>query len=92
MRVAAFALALFLTQRRGPRRPVTSVLFDYDEPQPPVGGDCDAIAAAIGPEATWYGEFAGNHVDDFTDCEVGLFRARLLQVEYACRAFLAERR
>lgn len=41
--------------------------FDYEEPRLPVGGDCEAIAAAIGPEATWYGEFSGKHYDNFTD-------------------------
>jgi hypothetical protein len=42
--------------------PVTGTLqsfFGYREPAPPVGGDCAAIASAIGPEATWFGSFAG---------------------------------
>ena len=44
--------------------PVTGVLQSlfggYREPAPPVGGDCAAIASAIGPEATWFGSFAGS--------------------------------
>jgi hypothetical protein len=35
----------------------------YDEPQPPVAGDC----GAIGPAAAWHGEFSGKRLDGFTD-------------------------
>jgi hypothetical protein len=38
-------------------------LFTYDEPVPPVSGDC----AAMGPAVAWHGEFSGKRKDGFTD-------------------------
>ncbi len=60
-------------------------LFRYDKPRPPVAGDCGAIAAAVGGEATWYGEFAGKRYDDFAD-RYHPFSARgCFESEVACR-------
>ena len=41
--------------------------FAYQAPRPPIAGDCNQIAAAIGPDATWYGEIAGRRWDNFQD-------------------------
>ena len=61
--------------------------FDYRQPAPPVAGDCAAIAAAIGPEATWYGEFSGRRWDNFKD-EYYPFAARgCFDSEFACRVW-----
>ncbi len=43
--------------------PAKAFFFDYQEPQPPVAGDCQSLAARIGPDATWYGEYAGRYYD-----------------------------
>jgi hypothetical protein len=61
--------------------------FDYVAPQPPVGGDCAAIAAEIGPEATWYGEFAGNRYDDFTDWRYPYSTRGCFVSQYDCRVW-----
>jgi hypothetical protein len=87
MRVAAFVLALLLTSGAAAANPIAG-FFYYEEPQAPVGGDCGAIAAAIGPEATWYGEFIGNYVDDFTDSKSAYSARGCFKSETACWAFL----
>jgi hypothetical protein len=63
-------------------------LFDYQKAEPPVSGDCAAVAAKVGPEATWYGEFAGNRVDDINYRSPHAFAARgCFPSEYACRVW-----
>jgi hypothetical protein len=55
-----------------------------------VAGDCAAIAAAVGPEATWYGEFSGKYFDNFAD-NYHPFAARgCFDSEYACRVWQNE--
>ena len=62
-------------------------LFRYEAPRPPVAGDCNAIAASIGPAATWYGEFAGNRYDTLFD-NYSPFSARgCFESEFACRVW-----
>jgi hypothetical protein len=59
--------------------------FHYEEAPLPVGGDCGAIAAAIGAEATWYGEFSGKRWDIYFD-KLYPFAARgCFESELACR-------
>jgi hypothetical protein len=60
-------------------------LFGYQDPQPPVAEDCGAVAAAIGPAATWYGEFAGNRYDNFKDRFFPFSARGCFQTEYQCR-------
>lgn len=62
-------------------------LFRYDPPRPPVGGDCNAFAAAVGPEATWYGEFAGNRYDNFHDKYFPFSARGCFDSEFACRVW-----
>ena len=88
MRVAAFALALLLTSGAAAAGPISSFFGGYEAPEPPVGGDCGAIATAIGPEATWYGEFIGNYVDDFTDYKSAYSARGCFKSETQCWAFL----
>lgn len=59
--------------------------FDYHVPRAPASGDCAAIAAAIGPEATWYGEFSGTRVDDFSDYYYPYAARGCFKSEAACR-------
>jgi len=59
--------------------------FDYEAPQLPVGGDCEAIAAAIGPDATWYGEFSGKYYDRFTNQYSPFAAFGCFETENACR-------
>jgi hypothetical protein len=61
--------------------------FYYDEPQPPVGGDCSAVAAAVGPENTWYGEFSGTRVALFNDRPTPFAAQGCFDSGYACRAW-----
>jgi hypothetical protein len=59
--------------------------FDYEEPRLPRAGDCSAIAAELGPGATWYGEYSGKRYDTFND-EYYPFAARgCFKSETACR-------
>jgi hypothetical protein len=67
--------------------PALAFWFDYQKPPPPVGGDCSAIASEIGPDATWYGEFAGNYYDDFTDHRYPFSARGCFATEYACRVW-----
>lgn len=68
MRVAALVLAavLVLPGAAAARDPITGTLHSffggYRAPAPPVGGDCRAIAAALGPQSTWYGTFGGKRL------------------------------
>ena len=41
---------------------VHSFLGAYRAPPPPVGGDCAAITAAMGPDAAWFGRFSGRRL------------------------------
>ena len=61
--------------------------FNYQAPQPPVGGDCGAIAAQIGPEATWYGEFAGNRYDEYSEHYFPFSARGCFTSEYECRVW-----
>lgn len=79
--VAVLMSALFVVAAN----PAQAIFFDYQKPEPPVGGDCPAIAAEIGPNATWYGEFAGNYYDDFTDHRYPYSARGCFKSEYACR-------
>jgi hypothetical protein len=65
--------------------PALAFWFDYQKPPPPVGGDCAAIASEIGPAATWYGHFAGNYYDDFTDHRYPYSAQGCFKSEGACR-------
>jgi hypothetical protein len=54
--------------------------FHYEEPRPPVSGDCGAAGEGI-----WYGEFAGKRYDNFRD-QYEPFSARgCFESELACR-------
>ncbi len=70
--------------------PASAFFFDYQKPPPPQGGDCSAIASQIGPAATWYGEFAGNYYDDFTDNRFPYSARGCFKSEYACRRWQNE--
>jgi len=81
--IAAFGLA-------GPaaaRDPLTGLVhsfFYYRAPPPPVGGDCSAIAAEIGPGVTWFGEFSGKRY--LVNDRYRAFSARgCFESELACR-------
>ena len=65
-------------------------LFEYEQPRLPPGGDCAAIAAAIGPGATWYGEFSGKRYDDFKDSYHPVAARGCFGSEYACRVWQNE--
>jgi hypothetical protein len=88
-RIVLAVLLLLATTAAGSAGPFYG-LFDYDEPKPPVAGDCDAIAAKIGRDATWYGEFGGNRVDSYSDNR-GPFSARgCFPSEGACRVWVQQ--
>ena len=63
---AILAAVISLPGAAAAHDPVTGTLHSffggYRAPPPPVAGDCDAIAAALGPEATWYGTFGGKRL------------------------------
>lgn len=65
MHLVAAILAAFVLFA-GPaaaRDPLTGTLHSffggYRPAPPPLGGDCAAVAAAVGPESTWLGTFSG---------------------------------
>jgi len=60
-------------------------LSDYREPRKPASGDCEQIAAAIGVDATWRGEFSGKHYDDFNDQNYPFGVRGCFDSELACR-------
>jgi hypothetical protein len=64
-------------------------LFRYDDPVP-LAGDCGRIAAAIGPENTWYGQYSGKYVDGFTDRVLPYAARGCFESEYACRVWQNE--
>jgi len=59
----------------------------YELPKPPVSGDCEGIASAVGAHSTWYGEFGGSRVDPVTE-HYGPYAARgCFRSAYACEAW-----
>ncbi len=86
LRIVIAAAAFLAMNAASAAGPIES-FFHYQEPKPPVAGDCDAIAAAIGRHATWYGEFGGNRIDSFSQSR-GPFSARgCFPSQYACEAW-----
>jgi len=62
-----------------------SDFFNYEAPRLPVGGDCTAIAAEVGPQSTWYGEFAGNRRDNLNDRFYPFSARGCFRSEFDCR-------
>jgi hypothetical protein len=60
-------------------------LFDYQEPRRPRGGDCEQIAAAIGADATWRGDFSGRRWEDFNEQSYPFGLQGCFESELACR-------
>lgn len=61
--------------------------FHYDEPKPPVAGDCGAIAAQIGPDATWHGEFSGRRHNGYSPGYFPFFASGCFESEFECRVW-----
>jgi hypothetical protein len=89
-RLAGFAVTAVAAVFSAAATPASAFFLDYQKPPPPVGGDCGSIASQIGPEATWYGEFAGNYYDDFTDNRFPYSARGCFASEYACRVWQNE--
>jgi hypothetical protein len=90
MRMRGFQLALataLLIPVAASADPYYDDFFHYEEPRLPVGGDCEAIAAAIGPGATWHGEFSGKHYDNFTDQYSPFAAFGCFESQYACQVW-----
>ena len=68
MRRIAIVFAAFLAWAGAAeaRDPVTGTLHSffggYRAPPPPLNGNCDAVAAAVGPESVWVGTFSGKRL------------------------------
>jgi len=88
MRLAAVLSAALLSMNVVTADRAMAFFFDYEEPLPPVSGDCGAIAAAIGPEATWHGEFIGKRVDEPSDAKVPYSARGCFKSKTACWIFL----
>jgi hypothetical protein len=86
LRVSTFVLAMAAAIGSGVANPAYG-LFDYQKPTPPVAGNCAEIAAAIGPEATWHGEFSGNRYDNTTDHYFPFGASGCFESELACRVW-----
>jgi hypothetical protein len=71
------------------RDPVTGLIhsfFYYQAPLPPVGGDCAAIAAEVGPASTWFGEFSGKR--ELVNERFTFYSTRgCFESEFACRVW-----
>lgn len=85
-RIVSFLVAVFLMSGASAANPISGFLY-YEAPQAPVGGDCNAIAAAIGAEATWRGEFSGTRIADFNDYRYPYSARGCFKSEYACRVW-----
>jgi hypothetical protein len=91
MRALALALAATATLCGGAsaRDPLTDLVhnfFHYEPPPPPRGYDCNAVAASVGPEATWYGRFSGK-VYQVNDRYRPFFADGCFPSEAECRAW-----
>lgn len=86
-RIVVATLSVIVTTVMATASPALAFFYGYEAPQPPVGGDCAAIAAQVGPDATWYGEFAGNRYDDFNDRRYPFSARGCFRSEYGCRAW-----
>jgi len=86
LRTAIAVAAVLAMNTASAAGPIES-FFHYDAPREPVAGDCDAIAAAIGRDAAWYGEFSGNRYDNFSDQSWPYGARGCFKSEYACRVW-----
>ena len=62
-------------------------LFHYDRDQQPVSGDCEALAAQLGPEGVWHGFYSGKRYDDFSDNYSPYAARGCFATEAACRVW-----
>ncbi|MGH6925475.1 MAG: hypothetical protein ACRED5_17245, partial [Propylenella sp.] len=85
-RIAALAFAIIAAAGTAAADPFYG-FFDYQKAGPPVGGDCAAISAAIGRDATWYGEFSGRRWDNFTDKYYPFAAFGCFDSEFDCRVW-----
>jgi hypothetical protein len=84
--VTALAVLLGLAGTAQAQNPIAD-FFRYKPSPPPVAGNCAAIAADIGPEATWYGQFIGMRYDDFVDGYSRYFAAGCFRDKASCWIF-----
>jgi hypothetical protein len=61
----------------------------YDAPVLPPSNDCAAVAAAVGPGATWRGEFAGFRYDSFSDRYFPFSARSCFETQSECRYWQA---
>ena len=81
--IVALSLALGVL----PTAPTLALTYDGG---PPPGGDCNEIAARIGADATWYGEFSGNYHDSFREMYFPVSARGCFTSEYECRRWQNE--
>lgn len=85
--VTALAMCIAAGTWTGPASAYIFDLLDRLPPHAPVAGDCAAIAAKIGPDSTWYGEFAGKRYIEFRDFSYPFSARGCFRTEYECRAW-----
>ena len=83
IRPAVLAAALAIVPATAEANPLLDI-FRYDADPPPVAGSCPAIAAAVGPSATWYGVFSGKRYDELNDNHFPFAARGCFESELAC--------
>lgn len=88
MRAAAIVLSAVLAGATPHVRAAPFENFlENEEPRLPTAGDCSALAAELGPEATWYGEYSGKRFDAFNDKYYPFAASGCFESELACRVW-----
>jgi hypothetical protein len=86
-RLAILVLCAFVAASAGTS---ARTLLPPDARDPAPGGDCRKIAAEIGSDATWYGEFSGRRYDDFGEMFYPISARGCFVSEYECRRWQNE--
>ena len=91
MRFPAMALGagLLLIAAPAAADPVTGFVdsfFNYREAPPPVGGDCAVVAATVGQQNTWRGEFSGRRLG-YNERSLPYAARGCFETEAACRVW-----
>ena len=82
MRVAALAL-VGLVALAGAAS--AAGIFGYDRERQPISGDCQALAAELGPGRVWHGVYSGKRYDDFSENYFPYAVRGCFPSEFACR-------
>ena len=83
------ALACTLVASVASANPIVDFLSSSPMPKP-LAGDCATLARELGPDAAWYGEYAGNQFNFWSESYNSYSARGCFESEFACRRWQNE--